>query len=68
MAKGEPQAALAWLRAPTKTESRAILPRFPLEVGDEVHLAPVCAHEGGDDFLAHLEELIDRRCHRERPG
>ena len=44
------QAAREWLSAPTDSDGRAILPRFPFDISDEVMLA-LATH---DDELAQL--------------
>ena len=51
-AEGNDAAAHRWLRAPTET-SAGILPRFPLDVGDEVQLVRI-ALAARDDDLARL--------------
>src|SRR5256886_7783165 len=53
LAKGDAEAARRWLRAPTEPDGRAILPRFPLDIGDEVLLARI-ALATQDDALAQL--------------
>jgi DNA-binding CsgD family transcriptional regulator/tetratricopeptide (TPR) repeat protein len=60
MVDGDAQAARTWLGAPTEPDGRAILPRFPLDVADEVLLARIglAAH---DDDVAHLALSNSRR-------
>src|SRR4029079_11801411 len=60
MAEGDAEAARTWLRAPTEPDGRAILPRFPLDVADEVLLARIglASH---DDELAQLALLNSQR-------
>src|SRR5207245_5260231 len=41
LAKGDAEAARRWLRAPADPAGRAILPRFPLDIADEVQLARI---------------------------
>jgi DNA-binding CsgD family transcriptional regulator len=41
MAEGDAEAAREWLRAPNEADGRQILPRFPLEIADEVMLARI---------------------------
>jgi DNA-binding CsgD family transcriptional regulator len=60
MAEGDAEAARGWLRAPAEPNGRAILPRFPLDIADEVLLARIglATH---DDELAQLALLNSRR-------
>src|SRR6185437_13517822 len=53
MADGDAEAARGWVRAPTEADGRAILPRFPLDIADEVVLTRIglATH---DDELAKL--------------
>jgi DNA-binding CsgD family transcriptional regulator len=60
MAEGEAEAARGWLRAPTEPDGRAILPRFPLDIADEVPLARI-ALATHDDELAQLALSNSRR-------
>jgi hypothetical protein len=53
MAEGDAEAARGWLRAGTEPDSRAILPRFPLDIADEVPLARI-GLASPDDELAQL--------------
>jgi DNA-binding CsgD family transcriptional regulator len=67
MADGDVEAARGWLRAPTEPDGRAILPRFPLDIADEVLLARIglATH---DDELAQLALLNSRRRSELNPG
>ncbi|TML83661.1 MAG: hypothetical protein E6G09_08460 [Actinobacteria bacterium] len=67
MAKGEAEAARRWLRAPADPDGRAILPRFPLDIADEVLLARV-ALATQDDALAQLALSTSRRRAELNPG
>jgi DNA-binding CsgD family transcriptional regulator len=67
MAEGDAGAARAWLRAPRHPEGRAILPRFPFDIADEVTLARV-ALATGDDELARLALSNSRRRSELNPG
>jgi DNA-binding CsgD family transcriptional regulator len=60
MAEGDAEAARGWLRAPTEPDGQAILPRFPLDIADEVLLARIglATH---DDDLAQLALLNSGR-------
>ena len=67
MAEGDAEAARGWLRAPTEPDGRAILPRFPLDIADEVLLARIglATH---DDELAQLALPNSRRRAELNPG
>jgi DNA-binding CsgD family transcriptional regulator len=67
LAEGDAEAARGWLRAPAEPDGRAILPRFPLDIADEVLLARIglAAH---DDELAQLALLNSRRRSELNPG
>ena len=67
MAEGDAEAARGWLRAPTEPDGRAILPRFPLDIADEVLLARI-ALATHDDELAQLALLNSRRRSELNPG
>ena len=60
MAEDDPGAARRWLRAPSEPGGRPILPRFPLDVADEVQLARI-ARAANDDELAQLALANARR-------
>jgi DNA-binding CsgD family transcriptional regulator/tetratricopeptide (TPR) repeat protein len=66
MAEGEADAARGWLLA-TQPEGRAILPRFPLDIADEVQLVRI-ALATQDDELAQLALLNSRRRAELNPG
>ncbi len=53
MAKGNAEAARRWLRATADPDGRAILPRFPIDIADDVLLARI-ALATQDDELAEL--------------
>ncbi len=67
MSEGDAEAARGWLRAPTEPDGRAILPRFPLDIADEVTLARVglATH---DDELTQLALRNSRRRSELNPG
>jgi DNA-binding CsgD family transcriptional regulator len=67
MAEGDADAARGWLRAPSEPDGRAILPRFPLDIADEVLLARIglATH---DDELTQLALLNSRRRSELNPG
>jgi DNA-binding CsgD family transcriptional regulator len=67
MAEGDAEAARGWLRAPTEPDGRAILPRFPLDIADEVLLARI-ALATHDDELAQLALVNSRRRSELNPG
>jgi DNA-binding CsgD family transcriptional regulator len=60
MAEGDADAARRWLRTPTEPCGRSILPRFPLDIADEVSLARI-ALATEDDELAQLALTNSRR-------
>jgi DNA-binding CsgD family transcriptional regulator/tetratricopeptide (TPR) repeat protein len=67
MAEGDAKAARRWLRAPNDVDGRAILPRFPLDIADEVVLARVgLATEDSD--LAEFALANSRRRAELNPG
>jgi DNA-binding CsgD family transcriptional regulator/tetratricopeptide (TPR) repeat protein len=67
IAEGDAEAARGWLRAPTEPDGRAILPRFPLDIADEVQLARI-GRATDDDELAQLALLNSRRRSELNPG
>ena len=67
MAEGDADAARGWLRAPAGPDGRAILPRFPLDIADEVLLARI-ALATHDDELAQLAHVNSRRRSELNPG
>jgi DNA-binding CsgD family transcriptional regulator/tetratricopeptide (TPR) repeat protein len=67
MAEGDAEAAQGWLRAPSEPDGRAILPRFPLDIADEVLLARI-GLATNDDELAQLALLNSRRRSELNPG
>ena len=60
LAEGDAEAARGWLRAPTGPDGRPILPRFPLDIADEVLVARV-ALATEDEELAQLALANTRR-------
>jgi DNA-binding CsgD family transcriptional regulator/tetratricopeptide (TPR) repeat protein len=67
MAEGDAEAARGWIRAPTEPDGRAILPRFPLDIADEVLLARI-GLATQDDELAQLALSNSRRRSELNPG
>jgi DNA-binding CsgD family transcriptional regulator len=67
MGNGDPEAARRWLSAPTDPDGRAILPRFPFDIGDDVLLARI-ALATQDDALAELALFASRRRAELNPG
>src|SRR6266404_2428224 len=67
MAESDAEAARGWLRAPAEPDGRAILPRFPLDIADEVLLARI-GLATGDDELAQLALVNSRRRAKLNPG
>jgi DNA-binding CsgD family transcriptional regulator len=60
LSDGDPAAAQKWVRAEVDQDGRPILPRFPMDIGDEVHLARI-ALASDDDELAQLALATARR-------
>jgi len=67
MAKGDAEAARSWLRAASEPGGRAILPRFPFDIGDDVLLARI-ALATEDEALARLARSSSRRRAELNPG
>src|SRR3989441_7185510 len=67
MAEADAEAARGWLRAPTEPDGRAILPRFPLDIADEVLLTRI-GLATDDDELAQLALRNSRRRSELNPG
>jgi len=67
LAEGDAEAARGWVRAPTEPDGRAILPRFPLDIADEVVLSRI-GLATKDDELAQLALLNSRRRSELNPG
>src|SRR5207248_10443530 len=67
MAEGNAEAARRWLCATADPDGRAILPRFPLDIADEVLLARI-AVATQDDELARLALSTSRRRAELNPG
>ena len=67
MAEGDAEAARSWLRAPTDPDDRAMLPRFPFDIADDVLLARI-ALATQDDELAQLALFTSERRAQLNPG
>jgi len=67
MAEGDAEAARSWLRAPTDPDDRAMLPRFPFDIADDVLLARI-ALATQDDELAQLALSTSERRAQLNPG
>ena len=67
IAEGDAEAARGWLRVPIEPDGRAILPRFPFDIADEVLLARI-ALATQDDELARLALSNSRRRADLNPG
>jgi len=67
MAEGDAERARDWLRAANDLGGRPILPRYPLDVADEVMLARI-ALATKDDDLAQLSLVNSRRRAELNPG
>jgi DNA-binding CsgD family transcriptional regulator len=67
IAEGDAEAARSWLRAPTEPDGGPILPRFPLDIADEVQLARI-GLASDDDELAQLALSNSQRRAELNPG
>jgi DNA-binding CsgD family transcriptional regulator len=67
MASGDAEAARDWLGAPTGPDGRAIVPRFPFDVADEVMVVRI-ALATEDDELARLAISSSGRRSELNPG
>ena len=66
MSEGDIAAARDWIHAPTEHDGRPTLPRYPVEVTDEVHLARI-GRAAQDDELASLALANARNRHDLNP-
>jgi DNA-binding CsgD family transcriptional regulator/tetratricopeptide (TPR) repeat protein len=66
-AQGDRASALRWSTAPSVQDGRPLLPRFPVDVTDEVHLARI-AMAAGDRHLAAQTLAAARRRRVLNPG
>jgi DNA-binding CsgD family transcriptional regulator len=60
VAEGDAEGARRWFHAPGEPDGRAILPRFPLDIADEVVLARI-GRATNDDGLAQLARATSQR-------
>ena len=66
-AEGDPAAAKRWVCTGLEAHDRPILPRFPMDIGDEVQLARI-AIAAGDEDLARLALVSAGRRSKQNPG
>jgi DNA-binding CsgD family transcriptional regulator len=66
-ADSDPAAAKRWVCTGLEAHNRPILPRFPLDIGDEVQLARI-AIAAGDEDLARLALVSAGRRSKQNPG
>jgi len=59
-AQGDPESARRW-SAPDLQDGRPILPRFPVDVTDEVHLARIALSVGDGDLAGQTLATVRRR-------
>ncbi|MDP9244936.1 MAG: LuxR C-terminal-related transcriptional regulator [Chloroflexota bacterium] len=59
--QGDPASALRWSRAPNLQDGRPLLPRFPVDVTDEVHLARIALSGGDSDLAGEVLAAVRRR-------
>src|SRR4029077_914517 len=67
LSDGDPAAAQKWARAEMDQDGRPILPRFPMDIADEVQLARISLATG-DDELAQLALVTSRDRAALNPG
>ena len=60
-AQGDRASALRWSRAPSLQDGRPLLPRFPVDVTDEVHLARIAVAAGDRDLAGQALATVRRR-------
>ena len=60
-AQGDPASALRWSTAPDLQDGRPLLPRFPVDVTDEVHLARIALSAGDRDLADQTLATVRRR-------
>jgi DNA-binding CsgD family transcriptional regulator/tetratricopeptide (TPR) repeat protein len=60
-AQGDPATALRWSTAPNLEDGRPLLPRFPADVTDEVHLARIALSAGDRDLAGQTLATVRRR-------
>ncbi len=60
-AQGDPASALRWSTAPNLQDGRPLLPRFPVDVTDEVHLARMALSAGDRDLAGQALATVQRR-------
>ena len=60
-AQGDRESAHRWSTAPNLQDGRPLLPRFPIDVTDEVHLARIALSVGDSDLAGHTLATVRRR-------
>jgi DNA-binding CsgD family transcriptional regulator len=60
-AEGDGASAHRWVMAPGLQDGRPLLPRFPVDVTDEVHLARMALSVGDDDLARQTLATVRRR-------
>jgi DNA-binding CsgD family transcriptional regulator len=60
-AQGDRASALRWSTAPDLLDGRPLLPRFPVDVTDEVHLARIALSVGDSDLASQALATVQRR-------
>ena len=64
MAASDSAAARGWLRAPDSSDTRSILPLYPMDVTDEPHLVRMALAAGDAQLGAEAVEAAQRRAER----
>ena len=60
-AQGDPASAHHWSIAPGEQDGRPLLPRFPVDVTDEVHLARIALSAGDSQLASRTLAAVRRR-------
>jgi DNA-binding CsgD family transcriptional regulator len=60
-ARGDRASAHRWSRAPNLEDGRPLLPRFPVDVTDEVHLARIAISAGDGEMAGQALATVRRR-------
>ena len=60
-AQGDRESARRWSAAPDLQDARPLLPRFPVDVTDEVHMARIALSAGDGDLASRTLATVRRR-------
>jgi DNA-binding CsgD family transcriptional regulator len=67
MADGDPQRSYEWLLELGRDEVRSLLPRLPMDIDDDVHLARIAVAAGDNELADHAAGAAAERSER-NPG